>query len=460
MKFSLKDEKTNKLNEKYKTSIAENEIWEKTALTRNKGHVLGVQMFANKIGYDFSNHDADKFGEFYIPYIFISMSHNQDFRSDIEARKKADPELDLFIRSALFTHLSTNKHHPEAWDTNFAMAIDKDKENKRVIDARKMSDESILEMCCDWASVGAEKGNSPQSWFELKKDKWLFSEEQKQLIRETLEKIWPGGDLETSEIKHNERYFNNAVWSQLNKIWSEYENKKLARKKQIFEDMRKVSTDKKLFDEYSNLLIEEFGFGEFENTVRGLARERENVNNIVGKLNSSNYEPSVTLQGVGSLQSLSFLFSPTVTNYLMNMLDSVINNNYTGVADSKTLQSMNLDKIELGDKYSTKSTITNNFLNGIKKSINAVNSSKLNNKLLLFSKFMNNLKNHARTITSKLEKEQYIKDADSLIKVLGVVKNIITNRNSFINVLNKTLLLRESNEEIISERFLNIYEGI
>jgi len=121
---------------------------------------------------------------------------------------------------------------------------------------------------------------------------------------------------------------------------------------------------------------------------------------------------------------------------------------------------MNLDKIELGNQYNTKSVVTNNFINGIKRSIEAVNSSKLNNKLLLFSKFLNNLKNHARSITNKLEKEEYLKDADALIKVLGIVKNIITNRNSFINVLNKTLLLRESEEEIVSERFMNIYEGI
>ena len=53
-----------------------------------------------------------------------------------------------------------------------------------------------------------------------------------------------------------------------------------------------------------------------------------------------------------------------------------------------------------------------------------------------------------------------MEDIKAFMKVVGIIKNIVTNRNSFINVLNKTLMLQESGEDVISEQFLNIYEGI
>jgi len=121
---------------------------------------------------------------------------------------------------------------------------------------------------------------------------------------------------------------------------------------------------------------------------------------------------------------------------------------------------MNLDKIELGNKYGIKKKITSNFIKGILDSLNKVNQSKIKNKAMLVAKFINNLKRHAKTIKDKLEKEKYTEDVKSLLNVLKVIKNIIINRNSFANVLQKTLMLQESDKEITSERFLNIYEGI
>lgn len=435
MTYNLNESKFNDLNEKYREMINEYPIWEETSLNRNKQHVLGVQTFAKKIGYDFPDHDADKFTTLYIPYVLISMGYNPDFKADIEARKKDDPKMDSFMRWASFSHVTTNKHHPEAWDMESASVSEKDKEHEQLIDATKMSDEDIIEMCCDWASVGAEKGNSPQSWFKLKKDKkFKFSKEQEELITNTLEELWPGGDDETATFEHKERFFNDVVWDQLNKIWNEYTK--------------------------TNSLREEFDFGEFENTIRTLEKERENVGNIVGKLTQKGYEPTVNLQGVGSLQALSFLFSPSVTNYVMNLLDSLMNKNYSNLVDDKVLKSMNLDKVEFGTNYSTKSKITSNFAQGILRSLDSVNNSKLKSKLLLFTKFIKNLKRYSKTIEDKLQRQEYMEDVESFIKVIGIVKNIVTNRNSFINVLNKTLLLQESGEEVISETFLNIYEGI
>jgi hypothetical protein len=191
-----------------------------------------------------------------------------------------------------------------------------------------------------------------------------------------------------------------------------------------------------------------------------MASEKQNVTNIVNKLGQKGYEPTVNLQGVGSLQTLSFLFSPAVTNYVMNLLDSIMNKNYSKLVDDKTLKAMNLDKIEFGGNYSTKSKITSNFANGIKRSLDKVNSSKLKSKLLLVGKFIKDLKRFGKSISDKAEKQEYLEDVDALIKVIGIVKNIVANRSSFINVLKKTLSLQESGEEVVSEMFVNLYEGI
>ena len=48
----------------------------------------------------------------------------------------------------------------------------------------------------------------------------------------------------------------------------------------------------------------------------------------------------------------------------------------------------------------------------------------------------------------------------SFFKVANIIKNIINNREKFINVLNKTLVLSEGDESVIVESgFVNIMRG-
>lgn len=429
------------LNEKFREMIDRYPEWETTANRRNQAHVRGVRTFAKKIGHDFPNHDQDKFTHLYVPYILISMGYNRDHKDDIAKEKKKNPEMDNFMRWASYSHVTNynNAHHPEVYDIESVAAAEKDKEHEQIIDAAGMSDIAIIEMCCDWAAVGAEKGNSPQSWFKLKNQtKFKFTEHQQELIKKTLEELWPGGNDETEKIEHEERFFNDKIWEQLNKMWDDYNN------------------SKSLEESYAP----RYDFGEFENAIRILTQEKDNVKDVVGKLTQKDYEPKVKLPGVGSLQAISFLFSPTVTNYLVNLLDSVINQNYSEIGDSKTLKALNLDKIEFGQGYTTEKKITSNFVKGILNSLERVNQSKIKNKAMLVMKFINNLKKHAKTIKNSLEKEKYLEDVEALVNVLKVVKNIIVNRNSFANVLHKTLMLQESDEEVVSNTFINIYEGI
>lgn len=219
-----------------------------------------------------------------------------------------------------------------------------------------------------------------------------------------------------------------------------------------------------MWDDYNknkgDTLIESYDFGGLENAFQLFSQEKNKISDVVGTLKQRNYEPTVSLPGVGSLQALSFLFSPAVTSYVLNLLDSITTNSYSITGSEAMIKSMNLDKVEFGKNYGTKAKITSNFANGILKSLDNVNQSKLKNKILLVSKFIKDLKRHAKTISDKAEKEKYIEDVKAFIKVIGIVKNIINNRSNFINVLQKTLLLQESEQEITSDTFLNIYEGI
>jgi hypothetical protein len=435
----LTEGKISELNEKYKELIGQNPEWITASDRRNKQHIVGVQTFGKKLGYEFADHDADKLDMLYVPYILISLGYNKDFNKDF----KIDKEMDDFMRWATYSHVTNNPHHPEHWDLEAAKDNsvityeNRDGAKNSMIDASKMDEKSMIEMCCDWASVGAERGNSPQVWFEEGlKNKWVFTQEQQDFIWKILEELWPGGRDETAKISHEERYFNDKVWELLNKKWDEY------------------------LQHNTQTLDESYNFGDFENLIGLFSQEKNKFSDVVETMNQRGYEPSVTLPGVGSLQALSFLFSPSVTNYVLNLLDSIINKSYSITGSENMIKSMNLDKVEFGEKYTTKEKITSNFANGIMRALESVNQSKIKNKVLLVTKFINDLKKHAKTIGNKLEKEKYLEDVKALIKVIGIVKNIIRNRNNFMNVLQKTLLLQESNEETVSEMFLNIYEGI
>ena len=65
---------------------------------------------------------------------------------------------------------------------------------------------------------------------------------------------------------------------------------------------------------------------------------------------------------------------------MLNLLDSITTNSYSITGSEAMIKSMNLDKVEFGKNYGTKAKITSNFANGILKSLDNVNQSKLKNK--------------------------------------------------------------------------------
>ena len=106
--------------------------------------------------------------------------------------------------AATVKHILNNPHHPEY----FANRTDRKRIETQftrdnppmAIDCTKMTDEAILEMCCDWCAMSEEFGNTPwewfdktvalTSWYDATRYRWVFNDHQYDLIVSTLERLW------------------------------------------------------------------------------------------------------------------------------------------------------------------------------------------------------------------------------------------------------------------------------
>lgn len=83
-------------------------------------------------------------------------------------------------------HVLNNSHHPEFHSDKRVGVInrsDRDKPPSEIIDATKMPDIDIGEMCADWFSMSEEKKSNPKDWADKNVNKrWKFTDEQKDLI--------------------------------------------------------------------------------------------------------------------------------------------------------------------------------------------------------------------------------------------------------------------------------------
>jgi hypothetical protein len=60
-----------------------------------------------------------------------------------------------------------------------------------MVDASKMPDVSLAEMCADWMAMAEEKGTNPLTWAEKNVNiRWKFTEGQTKKIYEILNTIW------------------------------------------------------------------------------------------------------------------------------------------------------------------------------------------------------------------------------------------------------------------------------
>ena len=140
----------------------------------------------------FGSHDASKFEDPEMdPYIYVSWQYKcKDDGVDFDVPE----DMDKKMNAATQHHVLNNSHHPEYHQekkTGLINRSDRDKPPEEMIDATKMPDLDIAEMCADWCAMSEEKGNTPQAWAKKNVNvRWKFTEEQEKLIYDLLDKAW------------------------------------------------------------------------------------------------------------------------------------------------------------------------------------------------------------------------------------------------------------------------------
>lgn len=137
------------------------------------------------------DHDASKFKDPEIePYILMSWDYKckddgVDSGLTVEQRNE--------MNEATEHHINNNSHHPEFHSdtTGIINREDRDAIPDKVINATKMEDLDIAEMCADWCAMSEEKGNTPQAWANKNINKrWEFTSDQEKLIYKLLNALW------------------------------------------------------------------------------------------------------------------------------------------------------------------------------------------------------------------------------------------------------------------------------
>jgi hypothetical protein len=168
---------------------------------RTNRHISLVQKYCQKIeNYDprfdglveqAKDHDKSKFEDPEVdPYVYITWSYKcKNDGIEFEAPEDMDDQMN----KATNNHVLNNDHHPEKWSGKKQDVInrkDRDKP-KELIDATKMLDLALGEMCADWMAMSEEKKSDPKDWADKNVNKrWKFTDEQKNLIYELIKAIW------------------------------------------------------------------------------------------------------------------------------------------------------------------------------------------------------------------------------------------------------------------------------
>lgn len=150
-------------------------------------HIRRVKYFgkiAQKLGYfsedeTFNNainaHDADKL----FP-VNLAMQSNRlypEYVSRSVLNEKCKKEVDRVINK----HIHSNAHHPEYWSRSKVSYLTTN------VDATRMPNIYLTELCCDWSSVSEELGTGCLDWYNrVVGTRFIFSAEQKEYIKDCL----------------------------------------------------------------------------------------------------------------------------------------------------------------------------------------------------------------------------------------------------------------------------------
>lgn len=155
--------------------------------TRTDAHVALVNKYAAIVGYEFPNHDADKYDDLYPEYCWLTWQ---------KKHPNTVVPCDIDIMGATYKHIKANQHHPEYWDDTVSQNTalnknDRDGVPPKPVDASNMNDVALIEMCADWCAMSEELGNTPQEWFAKNNGtRWLFTSSQVEFIENTLAEMW------------------------------------------------------------------------------------------------------------------------------------------------------------------------------------------------------------------------------------------------------------------------------
>ena len=87
-------------------------------------------------------------------------------------------------------HVLNNRHHPEFHGDRTKNVInlsDRDKSTSEIINAERMSNIDIAEMCADWLAVSEERGTVATDWADKNINvRWKFIPEHVDLIYELI----------------------------------------------------------------------------------------------------------------------------------------------------------------------------------------------------------------------------------------------------------------------------------
>jgi len=139
-----------------------------------------------------NDHDASKFEDPEIdPYVYVTWEyyckeHNREFKAPEGTKDE--------MNKATQHHVKNNKHHPEYYSDKEIGLInrqDRDKPPEEIVDATKMPDMDLAEMCADWCAVSEEKNTQPKTWADKNINiRWKFTDDQKDLIYELIEAVF------------------------------------------------------------------------------------------------------------------------------------------------------------------------------------------------------------------------------------------------------------------------------
>lgn len=171
-------------------------------LDRTNEHIDLVRKYCKKI-YD---HNSKKFSEIILkgqehdlskfqdpekePYVYVSWKHKrenegEEFHVSDDIKKK--------MTQATEHHCKSNSHHPEFHCDKKTNIINKENREppSEIIDATKMGDLDIAEMCADWCAMSKELDNTPKAWAKKNINvRWKFNKKQVDLIYDLINAIW------------------------------------------------------------------------------------------------------------------------------------------------------------------------------------------------------------------------------------------------------------------------------